>query len=151
MPARQRSAQAPEPITRDQEYSSTDVPPPEVNSVKGATKQDIERWQSVIRMVEKDIATETNTNRLENMRAVLAFIQKYGYPDGNKWEEGNPEFCIWAMDGEAKCRTDSEFASDPRWSLPPPGFKGRGNEGYAVVSRTKKEHSSVKIVLTTSL
>jgi len=136
MPARQRSAQAPEPITRDKEYSSPGLSPPEekVNSVKGATKRDIERWQGIIKMVEHDMATETNTNRLENMRAVLAFIQQYGYPDGNRCEEGNPEFCIWAMDGEVKCQTNSEFASDPRWSLPPPGFKGRCNDGYCVVS-----------------
>lgn len=95
-------------------------------------------------MVEHDMAAETDGHRLENMRAVLAFVQEHGYPDGNKCEEGNPEFCIWAMDGEVKCQTQADFVSDPRWSLPPPGFKGRCNEGCSVVSSTGEEHSSVK-------
>lgn len=88
-------------------------------------------------MVKHDMATETDAHRLENIGAVLDFIQEHGYPDGNKCEEGNPEFCIWAMDGKVTCQTRSHFASDPRWTLPPPGFKGRCNEGYSVVSSTQ--------------
>ncbi|KAG8162967.1 hypothetical protein KVR01_007445 [Diaporthe batatas] len=132
MPARQRSTAAPEPITKDEKHSGPDVSSPQANAVKGATKKDIERWHGCIRMVESDIAQETNANRLENMRAVLAFVKEHGYPDGNKCEEVHPEFCIWAMDGEVKCSTDEEFMADPRWRLPPPGFKGRANEGYCM-------------------
>lgn len=138
MPARQRSAQAPEPISVDEKASAGGgASSTQANGVIGATKQDSELWQCVIRMVKHDMATETDAHRLENIRAVLDLIQEHGYPDGNKCEEGNPEFCIWAMNGEVKCQTRSDFASDPRWTLPPPGFKGRNNEGYSVVSSTQ--------------
>lgn len=148
MPARQRSAPAPEPITKDEKHSEPDASSPEANSVKGATKKDIKLWHGVIQMVETQIAKETNINRVENMRAVLGFIQEHGYPDGDKCEEGNPEFCIWAMDGEVMCQTAAEFMADPRWSLSPPGFKGRCNDGYAVVSKISMDHSSLGTVLT---
>lgn len=76
---------------------------------------------------------ETSINRLENIRAVLCFIQEHGYPGGKAWDEGDPEYRVWAMDGLARCTKKEEFLFQP-WSLPPPGFDGRGREGYCVVS-----------------
>lgn len=76
---------------------------------------------------------------------MLALIQDHGYPDGKKCEEGNPEFYIWVVDGEVRCQTQSEFASDLRWSLLSPAFKGRCNEGYSLVSSTSEGHFSVKL------
>ncbi|KAL1852539.1 hypothetical protein Daus18300_012137 [Diaporthe australafricana] len=133
MPARQRPTQVPELITGNEKHIGTGASSPLLNSMKGATKKDIELWEGVIEMVESDIATETDANRLENMRLVLAFIREHGYPDGNKCEEGNPEYCIWAMDGEVKCQLREDFESDPRWLMPAPGFKGRSKEGYSVI------------------
>lgn len=151
MPARQRSAPGPQPITKDEKHSGPDASAPQEKGVKGATKKDIELWHSVIQGVEIAIAKETDVSRLENMRAVLAFIQEHGYPDGDKCVEASPEFCIWAMDGEVRCQAKEEFMADPRWSLPPPGFKGRCNDGYAVVSSTIMDHSSLGTVLTSHL
>lgn len=97
------------------------------------TKQDDEIWQSVIRMAEHHLARETTIARLENIRAVLAFIQQHGYPYGNEWDEESSEVYVWEMDGLARSTTKDEFKSQP-WSSPPPGFDGRGREGYCVVS-----------------
>lgn len=135
MPTSQRSAEGPQQTSVDEKPSTgKGASSTQVNAVIGATKQDTELWQCVIRMVKHDLARETDAHRLENIGAVLDFIQEHGYPDGNRCEEGNPEFCIWVMDGNVKCQMRSDFYSDPRWNLPPPGFKGRPNEGYSVVS-----------------
>lgn len=133
MTVSQRSVQCPEPTPIDEKSAQSKESSVQGSIIKGVTKRDNAIWQSVIRMVEHDIAKETTVNRLENIRAVLAFIQEHRYPDGKAWDEEDPEHYVWAMDGLARCTKKETFCSQP-WSLPPPGFNGRGREGYCVVS-----------------
>lgn len=125
--AEQRSTQSPEP-------TATVEPPAEKNTVKGTTKEDPELLQSVIEMIEEDLAQETQPVRQENIRAVLAFVREHGYPACDRWKPHDPRYSIWAMNGIARCQTAAEFRSQP-WGLPPPGFNKRGQiDGYGVVS-----------------
>lgn len=145
----ERSVQGPEPTLADEKSAESKEPSVQESTIKGMTKRDNAIWQSVIRMVEHDLANETSVNRLENIRAVLSFIQEHGYPGGKAWDEGDPEYRVWAMDGLARCTRKDEFLSQP-WSLPPPGFDGRGREGYCVVSNIRGEHCDKELGLLTS-
>ncbi|KAG6356913.1 hypothetical protein INS49_014788 [Diaporthe citri] len=104
MTVSQRSVQGPEPTPTDEKSAQSKESSGQEGVIKGRTKRDNAIWQNVIRTVEHDIAKETEGNCLENNRAVLAFIQEHGYPDGKAWDEGDPEYRIWAMDGLARWR-----------------------------------------------
>lgn len=75
MTVSQRSVQGPEPTPIDEKSAQSKESSVQGSTIKGVTKRDNAIWQSVICMVEHDIAKETTVNRLENIRAVLAFIQ----------------------------------------------------------------------------
>lgn len=83
MPARQRPAQGAdsEPTAIEEKGTTSSAALTQETYMAHASKKHNNLWQGVINMVERDIAEETTANRLENMRAVLAFIREHGYPD----------------------------------------------------------------------
>lgn len=56
------------------------------------------------------------------------------------------EFCIWAMDGVVRYKTNAEFYAQ-LWLLPPLGFDGCAREAYCVVSSTIEKHSNIATLL----
>lgn len=127
--AKQRSDQSPGPTAVVEKPVNT-------TTVVGATKENAELLESVITTIEEDLDQETHPKRQENIRAVLRFVQDNGYPKGDLDQCSDPatDFCIWAMDGVAKCQTEADMMLEP-WPLASPGCVSRGQvEGYMVVS-----------------
>ncbi|KAK3946064.1 hypothetical protein QBC46DRAFT_403135 [Diplogelasinospora grovesii] len=99
--------------------------PVDVNRPAGGTKEDREIWQSYIDNLQDLLATETNQARQENIRAVLAWIQEYGYPESR-------HTTVWAIDGKARCQESEAFSRT--WTAE--GLVSRKDEVFALTSKS---------------